>query len=88
MKRLISDVMLQTGGECTMVDQDNMQDSRKKESFVVQIQFNQNATWQGTLTWIEKKKVQRFRSTLEMLKLMDTAIGSDPDADDEEAVWK
>lgn len=58
----------------------------QKDSFLVQIQFHQNASWQGTLTWIEKKKVQRFRSTLEMIKLMDSAIS----AQSEEALddWK
>ena len=45
-----------------------------KESFLIKVQFKQNATWQGTIAWIEGDKVQSFRSTLEMLKLMDSAI--------------
>ena len=44
-----------------------------KPSFLVTIQFQQNATWQGTITWTEKNLTQRFRSTLEMIKLMDDA---------------
>lgn len=43
-------------------------------TFIIQVQFRQNATWQGTITWSEKKQVQRFRSTLEMIKLMDQAV--------------
>jgi hypothetical protein len=45
-----------------------------KQTFLVQIQFQQNATWQGTITWTEQSLTQRFRSTLEMLKLMDDAV--------------
>ena len=52
------------------------EDKNQNESFIVQIQFCRNATWQGTLTWIDQKKVRKFRSTLEMLKLMDSAINS------------
>lgn len=47
----------------------------KKATFVIQVHFRQNATWQGTITWTDEKKAQRFRSTLEMLKLMGDAIG-------------
>lgn len=46
----------------------------EKETFVVQVQFRQNATWQGTITWTDEKKTRHFRSALEMLKLMDDAI--------------
>ena len=31
-------------------------------------------TWQGKLTWAEKNRSQYFRSTLELLKLMDRAL--------------
>lgn len=57
----------------------------KKATFVVQVQFRQNATWQGTITWTEEKKVQRFRSTLEMIKLMGDALG---DMDEEHVEWE
>lgn len=46
----------------------------EKATFMVQVQFRQNATWQGTIKWAEGKKTQRFRSTLEMIKLMDEAV--------------
>lgn len=46
----------------------------KKATFMIQVQFRQNATWQGTITWMDEKKTQHFRSTLEMIKLMDGAI--------------
>jgi hypothetical protein len=43
-------------------------------TFVIQVQFQQNATWQGTIDWLDAKKTQRFRSVLEMIKLMDEAL--------------
>lgn len=46
----------------------------KKASFIIQIQFRQNATWQGSIRWIEEKKSQNFRSSLELIKLMDDAL--------------
>ena len=46
----------------------------EKATFVVHVQFRQNATWQGTIQWIESKKTQKFRSTLELIRLMDEAL--------------
>ena len=41
------------------------------------MQYRQNATWQGTVVWTEKEETKRFRSALELLKLMDSAIAPD-----------
>ncbi|PWL64002.1 MAG: hypothetical protein DBY34_01030 [Oscillospiraceae bacterium] len=46
----------------------------EKATFIVQVQFRQNATWQGSISWVEQKKEQKFRSALEMIKLMDSAL--------------
>jgi len=54
-----------------------------KATFIVQVQFRQNATWQGTVQWVEKGVTQRFRSELELMKLMGEASESD-----ELASWK
>ena len=56
-----------------------------KANFVVHVQFRQNATWQGTVQWVDANKTQRFRSALELLKLMDEAL----DGNDEVTVnWE
>lgn len=47
---------------------------KKNNSFVVVIKETQNHTWQGTIEWIEKNEKQSFRSALEMIKLIDSAI--------------
>ena len=43
-------------------------------TFVVKIMNQQNATWQGSVTWMEEQKEQKFRSALELLKLISEAL--------------
>lgn len=43
-------------------------------TFAIRIMFRQNASWQGSVTWMEGKKEQSFRSVLELVLLMDSAI--------------
>ncbi len=45
-----------------------------KNTFLVHVASCQNATWQGSITWLEEKESKHFRSLLEMIKLIDTAI--------------
>ncbi len=54
---------------------DNMDDmlQNEKTTFIVNVQYRQNATWQGTITWVEQNRTQHFRSAFEMLKLMEQA---------------
>ena len=49
----------------------------KKGTFVVQVLYRQNATWQGTVRWLDTNKTQPFRSVLELLSLMQEALGAD-----------
>ncbi len=43
-------------------------------TFAVKVLFRQNASWQGTVTWQEGLQEQSFRSVLELLLLMDSAL--------------
>jgi len=43
-------------------------------TFIVKVQYRQNASWQGSVQWVEAGKTMNFRSTLELLKLMDEAV--------------
>ena len=45
-----------------------------KATFAVRILFRQNASWQGSVTWLEGKREQSFRSALELILLMDSAL--------------
>jgi len=46
----------------------------KLASFKLRIMFRQNASWQGSLAWLENNADEPFRSALEMLMLMDSAL--------------
>lgn len=43
-------------------------------TFTIQIQYRENATWQGKILWAEEKQSSYFRSALELLKLMESAL--------------
>lgn len=43
-------------------------------TFIIRVQYRQNSTWQGTVTWVEENKTISFRSVLELLKLIDGAL--------------
>jgi hypothetical protein len=43
-------------------------------NFVIRVQYRQNASWQGTIQWLEGKQTLRYRSVLELLKLMEDAV--------------
>lgn len=43
-------------------------------TFTVRILFRQNASWQGSVTWQERSREERFRSALELVMLMDSAL--------------
>ncbi len=47
-----------------------------KETFIVKIEYCQNGSWQGKVVWADENKTMRFRSTLELIRLMDDAIKS------------
>ena len=45
-----------------------------KANFAVKILFRQNASWQGTVTWMEGRQEKSFRSALELIFLIDNAL--------------
>ena len=47
-----------------------------RATFDLQVVFRQNASWQGILYWREAQVSQRFRSVLELVFLMDSALRS------------
>ena len=48
----------------------------KVATFSLRILFRQNASWQGSVTWLEGGLEQSFRSALELVLLMDSAISA------------
>lgn len=45
-----------------------------KATFELQILFRQHTSWQGVLTWREQRAEHSFRSVLELVVLMDSAL--------------
>lgn len=43
-------------------------------SFTLRILFRQNASWQGSIHWLNRNQEQRFRSVLELILLFDNAL--------------
>ncbi len=54
--------------------EEKTEQNKDKATFVVTVLYRQNATWQGTLKWLEGGKEEKFRSALELIKLMDSAV--------------
>ncbi|MBQ6588387.1 MAG: hypothetical protein IJI01_06905 [Butyrivibrio sp.] len=48
---------------------------RNKGTFIVRVDYCQRNTWQGRVIWAEENKILRFRSALELIRLMDEALG-------------
>ena len=49
----------------------------KVATFAVRILFRQNASWQGSVTWLETGRSESFRSALELLFLLHSALSGE-----------
>lgn len=45
-----------------------------KGTFIVKVDRCDNETWQGRVIWADENKTEYFRSTLELMQMMDGAI--------------
>ena len=52
----------------------NVSKDKKGGTFVVHIDYCENSTWQGEVLWADRNERKKFRSTLELLKLVDSAL--------------
>lgn len=43
-------------------------------TFIIRVKYRQNSSWQGEITWVDGKKKEYFRSALELMKLLDSAL--------------
>ena len=46
-------------------------------TFAVRVLFRQNASWQGSILWVEGDREESFRSVLELIFLLDSAAGAE-----------
>ena len=68
-----------------------MQETKEKQnintsenSFLVSIKYRQNSSWQGTVQWVETGKTQNFKSCLELIRLIDMAVGAPENKENQE----
>ena len=57
----------------------------ENQNFVVTVRSQENHTWQGTVSRVEGKRQENFRSVLELLKLIDSAVTTEIQEDGVEA---
>lgn len=57
------------------------------DTFIVNIKNNQNHTWQGTVRWVEIQKEIPFRSALELIKLIDSAMDTSEEIEGDLLQW-
>ncbi len=55
-------------------EEDNGLRRGEKATFELCVMFRQNTSWQGSLRWREKGVEQSFRSVLELIALLDSAL--------------
>ncbi|MCI6005594.1 MAG: hypothetical protein SOY73_17275 [Blautia sp.] len=47
---------------------------KKKQTFIIEISDIQNQSYQGEIEWVQGHKKQAFRSVMELLRLLDSAV--------------
>lgn len=55
-----------------------MRDTGRKNPiaiFKLRVLFRQNASWQGDVVWVDRKAAAQFRSVLELIGILDSALG-------------
>lgn len=57
-------------------DSDLLQKRGDLATFIIRVQQRANSSWQGRITWVEKNRTLRFRTIIEMVKLIESATGS------------
>lgn len=49
-------------------------ENTKTLTFIVKVLYYQNATWQGSVQWLEGRQARQYRSVNELLRLMGEAV--------------
>lgn len=72
-----------------MTDEELLRKHGDLGSFIIRVQHRQNSSWQGMITWVEEDKTLRFRSTFELVKLIESALNSadESEAEEEQPNW-
>lgn len=52
----------------------------KQATFIIRITQNENASWQGQVTWADENITKNFRSALELIKMIDGVVQTEEDS--------
>lgn len=55
----------------------------ERATFLIRVQYRQHSSWQGEVVWVDQQKKEYFRSALELVKLLDSALGTEEKMDAE-----
>ena len=61
-------------------DEEMLKNRGEKGTFIIRVEQRQHSSWQGRVTWVEEGKTENFRSTLELLKMIDGALDDKTEA--------
>ena len=56
---------------------DEKKHNKSESSFLVKIKYSENNTIQGTIHWLEKKKIVNFRSMMELMMLLGESVSKE-----------
>ena len=56
-------------------DEEMLKNNGEQGTFIIRVEQRQHSSWQGRVTWVEEGKTENFRSALELLKMIDGALG-------------
>jgi len=59
---------------CPKDTADLQEQTGREATFALKVLFRQNTSWQGLITWMEGRQEQSFRSVLELICLIDSAL--------------
>lgn len=57
-----------------LTDQQLLEKTGGEATFIIRVQQRQNSTWQGRLTWVEQDTTMSFRSVIELIHLIESAM--------------
>lgn len=55
----------------------------KRATFLIRVQYRQHSSWQGEVVWVDQQKKEYFRSALELVRLLDSALREEEKQDAE-----
>lgn len=61
----------------TAVSAEQLEQRGDLATFSLKVIFRQNASWQGTVAWLEESSEESFRSVLELAMLLNSALAVD-----------